>query len=690
MSNTPQTKEELLAELEILQHRVRELNRDMATIKKAQEANIVSRDTLQNLIQQLPIGIQIFDTTGTCLDVNQAHLTIFGVEQPEQLIGSYNLFTDPMAKQTGTAPAGHKALTGQTVYLPEIHFDFKQADPQFSQTSGYKIISVTFFPIHNAKNEIVQIVAFNEDITERKQAQKSLQESEERYRTLVEQLPAITYIVEFSKEGNKTIYISPQVETILGFSQTEWLANRELWIKQLHPDDKGRVLAAVKQSNAAGTALNLEYRTLAKDNRVVWFRNQQTTLTQDEQGGLQYVHGIMFDITEHKQLEERLIQAQKMEAVGQMAGGIAHNFNNVLTALMGHTELALTQVSPNSPAHKDLKGVSKSAQRAAKLIQQLLAFTRDQSSNPQTINLNDLLHNMAGIIHQLINKTVTLTLNPAPNLGYIRADSGQIEQVLVNLVINAQDAMLHNGELTIETANITLNQTLPTKQVDILPGEYVVLSVKDTGTGMTEEVQAHIFEPFYSTKEVGKGTGLGLASCFGIVRQHNGYILVNSEPNKGATFKIYLPRIYPDALASAPALKTPSAKTLPQGNETILIVEDALMVREMAVRVLRQQGYNVLAATNGNEALQQIDEHPGLALHLLITDIVMPQMSGDVLAKTLLKTYPNLKVILMSGYSDRAIARRGVLDTQVDTLSKPFTPDALIKKVRSVLDDEKA
>jgi PAS domain S-box-containing protein len=379
-----------------------------------------------------------------------------------------------------------------------------------------------------------------EFITRQKQAEEALQAAEIRFRTLVEQLPAITYTLEYRDEDSKTSYISPQVESILGFSQDEWLAGEGLWRERLHPADREHVLAEVSGKFQRRESLNLEYRLLARDERVVWFRNL-ATLIQDETGQPRSLQGLMFDITEQKRLEEQLRQAQKMEAVGQLAGGIAHNFNNMLTAIMGYTGLAMEALPVDHPARGDLIGIQKTAQRAADLTRQLLAFTRRQITYPKVFNLNDLVLDMKTLLRQLITETIELVILPRSKPSWIKADPNQIEQVLMNLVVNARDAMPHGGRLTIELSRITVDEANLSQFAGVKPGCYALVAVSDTGIGMPENIKEHIFEPFFTTKEVGQGTGLGLATCFGIIKQNNGHILVDSEVGRGTTFRVYLP-----------------------------------------------------------------------------------------------------------------------------------------------------
>ncbi len=391
------------------------------------------------------------------------------------------------------------------------------------------------------------------------------------------------------------------------------------------------------------------------------------------------------DITERVRTEEQLRQAQKMEAIGQLAGGVAHDFNNILTAIIGYASLPLdlNLLPPEHPVHSDLQGIIKSANRAADLTRQLLTFARRQIVEPQTLNLNDLIFNLDKMLRRLISENIELITLAGPNLGQIEADPGQIEQVLVNLVINARDAMPDGGKLTIETANVTLGKDYADQHTEVNQGEYVMLAVSDTGLGMTKEVRARIFEPFFTTKDVGQGTGLGLATCFGIVKQSGGHLWVYSEVGWGTTFKVYLPYVKE---AISLVLGRNQSPGLPWGRETILLVEDEAAVRSLAARILREQGYTILEAANGEKALRLVEAKPELEIQLLLTDVVMPLLGGQGLAEQLSAARPHLKVLFMSGYTDNPIAHHGVLEASIAFLKKPFSPSALAHKVRKVLD----
>jgi PAS domain S-box-containing protein len=413
-----------------------------------------------------------------------------------------------------------------------------------------------------------------------------------------------------------------------------------------------------------------------------WFQTVKVPLVAAD-GRVSQVLGVATDITRRKQLEDQLRQSQKMEAVGRLAGGVAHDFNNLLTAILGHADLLLEETPGEDRRRGDLAGIKGAAERAAGLTRQLLAFSRKQILQPKVLDLNNVVSGVGTLLQRLIGEDIELRITPAPQLGSVEADPGQVEQVILNLAVNARDAMPRGGRLTIETANVELDAAYAREHVAVEPGSYVMLAVSDTGVGMSEEVKAHLFEPFFTTKEQGQGTGLGLATVYGIVKQSGGCIWVYSEPGRGTAFKIYLPRLTACSQVAASAPAHQEADSL-AGAGTILLVEDEEAVRRLASRVLAARGYTVLSAANGLQALDTVQRHPG-AIDLVITDVVMPQMSGRELAELVRPRRPATKILYVSGYTDDAIVRHGVLDAGVVFLQKPFTPDGLARKVKEIL-----
>lgn len=383
-----------------------------------------------------------------------------------------------------------------------------------------------------------------------------------------------------------------------------------------------------------------------------------------------------------RQSEEQLRQSQKMEAIGRLAGGISHDFNNLLTAIIGYSEFLLFRLDQEDPLRKYAEEIKKAGERASSLTRQLLAFSRKQVLQPEVLDLNIIVADLDNMLRRLIGEDIELVTLLEPDLGAVKVDPGQMEQVIMNLAVNARDAMPYGGKLIIETANVDLDELYARQHSPIRPGHYVMLAVSDNGCGMDKETLSHIFEPFFTTKEQGKGTGLGLSTVYGIVKQSEGFIWVYSEPGTGTTFKIYLPQVQG---AERWPKTSPLTTRMQRGSETILLVEDEEVVRELVGKLLPVNGFTVLAARNGSEALAICQQHKG-PIHLLLTDVVMPQMSGRQLAAHLSKLHPEMKVLYMSGYTDDAIIRHGVLEPGLAFIQKPFTIDTMIQKVREVLD----
>ena len=525
------------------------------------------------------------------------------------------------------------------------------------------------------------IVANLRDMTEQERAQEALREAEGRFRTLVEQLPAITYIAEAGAQG-RWEYVSPQIETLLGFSPQEWMALANTWWNRVHPDDRERVTENEKEFERTGKPLRQEYRMFARDGRVLWFRDEAILLRR-EPNTPALMQGVLHDITDQRRLEDQLRQAQKMEAVGRLAGGVAHDFNNLLMVIQGHTSLLSERLQEGSAERRSVDQIQKSSERAAALTRQLLAFSRMQVMQPRVLDLNGVVADTGKMLRRVIGEHIDLILRYDSGLGRVKADPGQIEQVLLNLVVNARDAMPSGGKVVIETCNLSLDEAAARRISSLHPGSYVVLSVSDTGVGMDPETQSHIFEPFFTTKEQGKGTGLGLATVYGIVQQSGGHITVYSQPGQGATFRLYFPRVEEPADRGSGIRPRPK---MPKGSETILLVEDETEVRELAREALRRGGYAVLEASDGANALRVAESFTGL-IHLLLTDVVMPKLGGPDLAARLLEMRPGLRVLYMSGYSEFISAGHGEIGPLTYFLQKPFSLESLGRKVRDVLDE---
>jgi PAS domain S-box-containing protein len=511
-----------------------------------------------------------------------------------------------------------------------------------------------------------------------------LSAAENRYRTLVERLPAVTYVAELGASG-PWHYVSPQIESMLGFSPAEWLSDSSNWIDRIHPEDRQSVLAVEEHFQKHRDLFQAEYRVFARDGRVLWFRDEAVMLPTAE-GQASLMQGVMYDITERKRLEDQLRHSQKMEAVGLLAGGVAHDFNNLLMLIQAHNERLRAGLTPGAAAQKESLGIEHAVSRAASLTARLLAFSRKQVLQPRVMDLNEVLTGVARMLERLIEKNIALRVTPAPLLWPVKADPSQVEQLIMNLAVNARDAMPQGGQLLIETRNAEIGGTHPRLHDGVRPGRYVILVVIDNGLGMDSETQAHMFEPFFTTKEPGRGTGLGLAIVYGVVKQMGGWIHVDSKPEHGTRFEIYLPRAE-EAKAPAPVEKILDLATVPKGTETILLVEDEVGIRELASDFLQGRGYMVLSAMDGNEALRIAEGHEDL-IHLLVTDIVMPNVGGKELAQRLRQVRPQIKVLLMSGYPEHPALADADIGAQTTVLQKPFSLDMLAHKVRGLLDQE--
>ena len=509
---------------------------------------------------------------------------------------------------------------------------------------------------------------------ERKRTEEQLHESERKYRLLFETNPEPMFVYDF--ETLRILAVNDAAITRYGYSEREFL---ERTIRDIRsPDDQARLDEELGRRPDEG-AVRTGVRHRAKDGKL--FEVDLVTRPLEFAGRRARLI-LAHDVTAQRQLEEQLRQSQKMEAVGQLAGGIAHDFNNLLTAILGSTQLLLNNMPSGDPRREDAEEIRHAGQRAAELTRQLLAFSRRQVLAPKVLELNAVVGNMDRMLRRLLGEDVELVTSLDPTAGAVNADPGQLEQVLLNLAVNARDAMPGGGRLSIETTRLALHEEHLERRHRLPPGDYACLVVTDTGVGMDEATQAHLFEPFFTTKEVGKGTGLGLATVYGIVKQSGGYIWVYSEPRRGTTVKVYLPRVPGASEAPAPA---PPARAARGGNETVLLVEDAAPVRALARRSLEACGYRVLDASDGPSALELSARHAA-GIDLLVTDVVMPGMSGRELAERLAPQRPEMKVLYTSGYTDDAMVRQGVLNAGVAFLQKPFVPDMLARKVREVLD----
>lgn len=575
-----------------------------------------------------------------------------------------------------------------TIAPPELHPDIQKileglrqgkSFEQFETTRLTKAgrlidVSMTISPIRNSEGQIIGASTIGRDVTERKRMEAALAQSEQDYRGLFDN--AHDALLIFSPEDEVIIDVNKRACEIYGFSKSEFIGMSLESITKDVPNGKKHIKRTVESEEFQG----FETVQFRKDGGEIYLEINSALVNYK---GRKVLLSINRDITARKLLEEQFRQSQKMDAVGRLAGGIAHDFNNLLTAIIGYSQLALRSVDRDTPLLNNFVEIEKAGKRAATLTNKLLAFSRKQVIQPKILNLNHVITDIEKMLARLIGENIEIILSLCDPLWLVKVDMGQIEQVLVNLVVNARDAMPNGGRLIIETSNVTLDENYARQHLGVEPGDYTMLSVNDIGIGMDDYTLSHIFEPFFTTKEAGKGTGLGLSTVYGIVKQNAGHIWVYSEPNLGTAFKVYFPRIKDGVESNAQVEPVDSAK----GKETILVVEDEDSVRNLVRQILLSKGYTVLEASNGVDALLLLEQQ-SQPVHVIITDVIMPFMSGREFADKATDKNKDMKVLFMSGYTDDAIMPHGVLDPGVAFIQKPFTTASLALKVRDLLDNK--
>ena len=635
--------------------------------KQAETALKKSEQRLRFIIDQSPIGICTADLHGNILSTNQAYEQMLGYSKDELKKLSFFDITHP------------DDLPKNRELFQEMH---SQKTPGFDIEKIYIRKDGTHINVclHTTGGNIEEGdstfgIAFVEDITARKHAEMELLQSKQLIESVINGIADPVFVKD---EKHRWIMLNDAFcrmfgktcEEILGKSDYDFFSEKQAALFWEYDD----IVFASNKST-----INEEYIVIAEETRIV--STNKSPFTNPITGTINLV-GTLRDITDARRMEEQFRQAQKMESVGRLAGGVAHDFNNMLGVILGHTEMLLEHQDLSLSIRTDLKEIRKAAERSGGLTRQLLAFARKQTVAPKVLDINNTVDGMTKMMRRLIGEDIDLVWDPCRDIWPVKIDPGQIDQILVNLCVNARDAIDDNGKLTIETNNSVFDEDYCKYHTDFKPGEYVMLAVSDNGCGMNREILDNIFEPFFTTKKIGVGTGLGLATVFGIVKQNNGFINVYSEQNKGTTFKIYLPR----HIGTSETLREkPQIQQTKKGSETILLVEDEPAILEMTTMMLEGLGYNVMAAATPGEALRYVEKYPK-QIQLLMTDVIMPEMNGKELAKKILARYPDLKRVFMSGYTADVIAHHGVLDKGVHFIQKPFSIQDLATKLREVLE----
>jgi two-component system cell cycle sensor histidine kinase/response regulator CckA len=600
------------------------------------------------------------------LEVNEGFIRLTGYSA-EEVLGKTPGELDLWVEQEPHQATLQMVETHGLVKGEEFRFRTKTGEIRYGRVSAVRVTI----------NEQPCMLSVTHDITDRKHAEAQLQRSEAQFRSLIHDAPYGIYRV--TSDG-QLLDVNPALVMMLGYDSEEELMRRNME-KDIYRDKQIRPRLLKEHSYNDFRAVEAEWQR--KDGKIITVKMTGHPVLQKD-NSLAYFEVFTEDITERRTLERQLIQSQKMEAIGRLAGGIAHDFNNLLSVILGHSDILEQQAGTDGRLRKSVEATRNAAERAAALTMQLLAFSRKQLIEPTVIDLNQSVAEIQKMLHRIIGEDIELTIRLQPGLGYVRADSGQLGQVLMNLAVNSRDAMPSGGKLAIETANVELDDTYVRQHLGAKPGQFVMLAVSDTGIGMDAETLSHIFEPFFTTKEPGKGTGLGLSMVYGIIKQNNGYVMPYSEPGRGTTFKIYFPR----TVESLPA-PLGVEKEIPGGSETILVVEDELALRELTCLLLQEAGYTVLESTGVEDAIATAKDSQR-KIDLLLTDVVMPRLDGRELANQLVALRPNLKVLYMSGYTDDVIDHRGFLKQTTVLVQKPFTKAKLLRKVRETLDSRLA
>ena len=641
--------------------------RTPAPLGKAENTLRDERDRAQRYLDTPDVILLALDLDMRITLANRYACSILGWSAQELLGRKWSETCLPERLRTAFVEQFHGMLGG-TVPVAE--------NAVLTRSGEERIIGWRNTLLRDDAGQVIGTFSSGADITERQQAVEALRVAEERMRFALEAAGVGIWDMDY-KTG--VLRWSETLESQCGLEPGTFGGTVRKSFEGIHPDDRTSVVETFREAMKSGADFSMEHRAVWPDGTVRWLSGSGRVHLGEGGEPLRGV-GISQDVTERRVLEEQYQQAQKMEAVGRLAGGVAHDFNNLLTVILGYCELLLAENDPNERRQADIAEIQKAGASAAALTRQLLAFSRKEIIEPTLINVNALLGDMRAMLERLIGEDIRVVLALAPEPAFITADRGQVEQIVLNLAVNARDAMPTGGTLTIETANVELDENAPATHLRVPSGPYVSLTITDTGMGMTPQIQARLFEPFFTTKDPGKGTGLGLATVHGIVMRSGGSVGVHSEVGKGASFTVYFPKT--DAVASA-AEATAAPRPTHTAAQTILVVDDAEGLRALARRLLEKQGYTVFVASDANEAVQIFEQHP--SIDVLLTDVVMPGDSGPDLTKQLLNRWPGLKVIYMSGYTEDAIVHHGVLEPDIAFVHKPFTSETLGIKIREVL-----
>ena len=637
--------------------------------EEAHQTLEVRQSDLRALVDISPDPIIVYDLEGRFLFVSRQTAALYGVDTALEFLAEVKTIGELMDAENRRRAYENFAITLAAGTSSRNEYTVHRRDGRSLQVEVHSVV------VRDAAGKPLGFLSVVRDITEHKRADLALAASEARFRSMAEQLLDVLYVTDPSSVIR---YVSPSVRKVFGREPQEMIGRP--FVDFLEESQIPIAMGRYREALAAGVSPSPTVGLLMRRKDGGLFHGEVNASPHFEDGRVTSMIGLIRDVSGREALEEQLRQAQKMESIGRLAGGVAHDFNNLLTAIIGNVSLALADLVDADPLHACLTEVSRAAESAASLTRQLLAFSRKQLFDPRVMNLSEVVADMKGMLRRLIGEHLTLTSALAGDLGPVRIDPHQVEQILVNLCVNARDAMPDGGEIVLETANVRLDAEYCRRHPGAAPGDHVLLAVSDRGCGMDARIKEHLFEPFFTTKPSGKGTGLGLAMVYGAVKQHGGQVEVESEVGRGSTIRIYLPRV--DESPEKPTRRQDAG--LPRGQETVLLVEDETAVRELAERLLKRQGYRVHAFASGGEALQALE---GLAepVHMLFTDVVLPGMNGRDLAERVSGARPGLRVLFTSGHSDEVIAHHGVLD-RVEFIAKPYTASSLARRVREVLD----